>query len=255
MSSMSEPTAEYTSNPARLLLNLVGSVFVAAMGVIMLIGGLVTAFSGGSNAFPFAGLGLIYAVPGALWLIGTIRKRDLRVVVFPEGLSYTKGGKTDFIAWDDIETVWQTITRVQGTFTVRSCKIQLRDGTKIKFTNALRNVAGLITVVQREVTSRILDRARKTYLTGGTVSFGKFDISKAGISQGSRTLPWEQVSSVTVDKGVVTIKKEGRLLKWASATVAETPNFFVFAHLVGSQAPGSVDLALLAMSVLGSTAK
>jgi len=255
MSSMSEPTAEYTCNTARLLLNLVGSVFVAAMGVIMLIGALVTASSGGGNAILFAGLGLIYAVPGALWFIGTIRKRDLRVVVSPEGLSYTKAGKTDLIRWDDIAVVRQAITRVQHTFTVRSCNVQLRDGRKIRFNNALKNAKQLITTIQRAVTPRILARARQDYNAGQAVPFGKLSISRAGISKGKKTLPWDQVERVTVDKGTITVKKQGSLFKWASATVAETPNFFVFAHLVGTEAPGSTDLALLAMSVLGSTAK
>jgi len=252
MSSTSAPIAEHTRNTVKHALSLVASVFVTAIGLLMIVGSIVAALSGDRQAILFFGLGLVYAGPGAFWFISTMRKRDLRVAVFPEGLSYTKGGKTDFIAWDDVETVWQTITRVQDTFTVRSCKMQLRDGTKIRFTNALRNVAGLITTVQREATSRILGRARKAYLAGETVSFGKFGISKAGISQGSKTLPWEQVSGVTVDKGVVTIKKEGRLLKWASVNVSEMPNFFVFAHMVGSAAPGSTDLVLLAMSILGS---
>ncbi len=255
MSSTSAPIAEHTRNTVKHLLSLVASVFVTAIGLLMIVGSIVAALSGDRQAILFFGLGLVYAGPGAFWFISTMRKRDLRVAVFPEGFSYTKGGKTEFIAWDDVETVWQAITQVQGTFTVRSCKIQLRDGRKIRFTNALRNVAELITTVQREATSRILGRARKAYLAGETISFGKFGISKAGISQGSRTLPWEQVSGVTVDRGVVTIKKEGRLLKWASARVSEMSNFFVFAHMAGSAASGSTDLALLVMSIQESVQK
>ncbi len=255
MSSMSAPTAEYKRNSARLFLNLMASVFVVAIGGIMSVGGLVTALSGGNNALLFAGIGLVYAVPGALWLVGTIRKRDLRVAVSPEGFSYTKAGRTDFIHWDDIAVVRQAITRVQHSFTVRSCKVQLHDGRRITFNNALYNVGQLINTVQQEVTPRILARARQDYEAGQAVPFGKLSISQAGISKGGKTLPWNQVERVTVDKGTITVKKRGRLLKWASVTVAEMPNFFVFAHLVGSQAPGSSDLALLAMSVLGSTAQ
>jgi hypothetical protein len=57
---------------------------------------------------------------------------------------------------------------------------------------------------------------------------------------------------VTVDKGVITVRKQGSLLKWASVPVAEMPNFFVFASLVGTKASDSSDLVLLAMSVLAA---
>ena len=198
-------------------------------------------------------VGLIYVLPGGLWFIRTVRKRDLRVLVLPDGLSYTRRGRTEIIRWDEVAAVWQAITRVQHTFTVRSCKVQLDDGRKYTFNNALRNVTQLIATIQQQVTPRILARASDAYAAGETVPFGKLGVSKAGISRGNRTLPWDQVKRVTVDKGVITVRKQGSLLKWTSVRVAETPNFFVFASLVGSRASNSTDLALLAMSVLASS--
>jgi hypothetical protein len=245
------PTAEYTRDGVRQALNLVGSVFVISIGVMTMFGGLATALSGGSDAFLFIGLALVYVVPGLWWFISTLRKRGLRVLVFPEGLTYTRRGQTEVIRWDDVASVWQAITRVQHTFTVRKCTIHLQDGSKHTFNNAIRNVEQLINTIQQQATPRILERVDEAYNAGQTVPFGKLSISQAGISRGGKTLPWDQVKRVTVDKGVITIRKQGSLLKWASVNVAETPNFFAFASMVGAKAPGSVDLALLGLSMLG----
>jgi len=246
------PTAEYTRNIIRQALSLVVSAILTIMGVATILHALSAALSGGSDALLFSGLGLVYALPGALWFISTIRKRGLRVLVFPEGLFLTKGGKTEIIRWDDVEVVRQTIRKSQYTFTVHSCTVQLHDGSKYTFNNALRNVDQLISTIQQESTHRILSRVSEAYDAGQTIPFGKLSVSKAGISKGNNTLPWDQVKGVTVNNGVVTIKKQASLFKWASVTVAETPNFYVFAYVVGSAAPGSMDLVLLATSVMGS---
>jgi hypothetical protein len=245
------PTAEYTRNGVRQALNLVGSVFVISIGAMTMFGGLATALSGGGDAFLFIGLAVVYVLPGLWWFISTLRKRGLRVLVFPEGLAYTRRGKTDVIHWDDVATVLQAITRMQHTFTVRKCTVQLQDGSKYTFNNTLRNVEQLINTIQQQITPRILERVDEAYEAGQAVPFGKLSISQAGISKGSKTLPWDQVKRVTVDKGVITIRKQGGLLKWASVNVAETPNFFAFASMVGAEAPESVDLALLGLSMLG----
>lgn len=245
------PTAEYTLSASRQVLNLLASLVVTMIGMGTMGGGLSAGLSGSGDVFLFIGLALVYVVPGLWWFISTLRKRGLRVLVFPDGLTYTRHGKTDVIRWDDVATVLQAITRVQYTFTVRKCTVQLQDGNKYTFNNALRNVEQLINTIQQQITPRILERVDEAYEAGQTVPFGKLSISRAGISQGNKTLPWDQVKRVTVDKGVITIRKQGGLLKWASVNVAETPNFFAFASMVGAEAPGSIDLALLGLSMLG----
>jgi hypothetical protein len=249
-SDLGAPIAEYTRNSGKHALSVLISALLIIAGVAMALGGFFSSDSPSGSRFLFLSLGLVYALPGTLWFVSTVRKRDLHVRVFPEGFSYTKGGKTELVRWDEVETVRQAITRVQHTFTVRSCTLQLKDGSKYTFNNALRNVGELIHTTQREVTPRLLSRLNEQYRAGQVVRFGKLAISEAGISHGRKTLPWDQVGSASVSKGVVTIRKRGRLLKWASIDVAQIPNFFVFAHMVGTRAPESGDLTLLAMSVL-----
>jgi hypothetical protein len=244
------PTAEYTCNVARQVLHGIVSVIVTLVGLGTMMSGISAGLSGAGDVLLFLGLGVVYVLPGGLWFISTLRKRGLRVLVLPDGLSYTRHGRTEIVRWDEVADVWQAISKIQYTFTVRSCKVRLEDGRKYTFNSALRNVAGLIATIQQEVTPRILARASDAYDAGETIPFGKLGVSKAGISRGKRTLPWDQVKRVTVDKGVITVRKQGGLLKWTSVHVAETPNFFVFASLVGSKASDSSDLALLAMSVL-----
>ena len=246
------PIAEYARNGGRQALNYVLSSILVIVGVAMLFGGLSSSLSGSGADATFFALGLLYALPGGWWFISTLRKRDLRVLVFPEGLSYTRSGKTIAIRWDDVEAVWQAVRKVQYTFTVHTCTLRLRDGTRYTFNNALRQADRLIQTIQQQVTPRILARAQEAYDAGQTVPFGKLSVSQAGIYRGSALLPWDQVGSIKVNEGIVTIKKQGSLFKWTSVPVAEIPSFFAFASLAGGTAPDSGDLILLAMSVLGA---
>lgn len=246
------PTAEYTRSAGRQALNYVLSSILVIGGVAMLLGGLASSLSGSGADAPFIVLGLLWALPGGWWFISALRKRDLRILVFPEGLSYTRSGKTAVIRWDDVEAVWQAVRKVQYTFTVHTCTLRLKDGSRYTFNNALRQVDRLIQTIQQRVTPRILARAREACDAGQTVPFGKLSVSQAGIYRGSALLPWDQVGSIRVNEGIATVKKEGSLFKWTSVPVAEIPNFFAFAALAGGLALGSSDLTLLATSVLGA---
>ena len=99
---------------------------------------------------------------------------------------------------------------------------------------SFNNAKELDIAIQMGVTQHILPRVEQAYEAGERVAFGSLALSKAGISQGGRTLPWDEPGGVMLEQGVVTIKKQGVLFnKWASLEVRQIPNFFVFAYLAG----------------------
>jgi hypothetical protein len=77
-----------------------------------------------------------------------------------------------------------------------------------------------------------LPRAIAAYQSGATQTFGKFSVSHAGISNGKETLPWNEVKSVLFSNGFVFVMKEGKMLRWAAARIAKTPNIYVLSALV-----------------------
>lgn len=253
------PTAEYTPRHriGCLVLSLIAgilfSVFVAAVGIFLITGAVQ--WSSGANRYFFVAIGLMVILIGVWLFVRAIRKRALgkRVLVFSEGLAYTQHGKTDIIRWDDVAAVWQNVIRHfyrqpwqtthRYTGTTHVYTIKLNDGRKYTFDDALSNVGELGSTIQQESLHHILPRLRQVYEAGQTIPFGALSISKAGISRGYNTLPWDQVKEVEIYEGFLNVysTKEQTITDliftkgkgtWASVAVAKTPNAFVFKALV-----------------------
>jgi hypothetical protein len=251
--------AEYT--PRRkagwLILGLIAGVLfgtlVAGVGIFLIVGAWV--WRSGADRFFFVVFGLAVGLFGVWLVMRAIRKRHLgkRVLVYDGGLAYTRQGKTDIIRWEDITAVWQNVvshyfkqawqTEYHYTGTIHKYTIQLNDGSKYAFDDVLGNVEELGGVIRQETLDRMLPRLRQAYEAGQAASFGQLSISKAGISKGYMTLPWEQVKNVDIYEGFVNIysKKEPSIAKlilskgkgdWAAVAVAKVPNAWVFKAMV-----------------------
>jgi len=177
--------------------------------------------------------GLVFIGIGVWWYVSNKRQRDLRVLVFPQGLSYTNRGQTEIIRWDEVDTVWQDITRNTDTgVTTHVYTVERSDGARFTFKDTLVDVGELGHTIQQESTRCILPRVIEAYNAGETIPFGKISISKDGITKGKETLPWDQIEGVRLSQGVISIEKEGKWLKWSSFRASETPNIFVLAAVV-----------------------
>lgn len=254
------PIAEYT--PFRgtgclissLIVGILFSVFVTAVGIFIVSGYW---WSGVSSSFSTV-VGLMVVLLG-VWLVArAIRKRNLgrRVLVFPEGLAYIQQGKTHIIRWENIAAVWQNVvshysrqawqSTARYTGTIHSYTVELDDGRKYTFNDALGDVGELGRTIQQETSHYMLPRLRQAYEAGQTIPFGALGVSQAGISKGYKgysVLPWDQVGIVGIYEGFLNvysteeqtitslILSKGKKA-WASVAVAKTPNVFVFKAMV-----------------------
>lgn len=179
---------------------------------------------------------LLLALP---FLLVWYRGLKTRVCVFDQGFTYTKGGKTRTIRWDEIEKVWQYGLRYHIYFipiaTIHVYTIQTRDGTRLKLGSGVGKVKHLGEYIQAQVMNIMLPRAIETYNSGGTLEFGRLNLSQAGISNGKEVIAWNQIKNVKVWRGRLRIEKVGKLqwLGWANTiAVARVPNFWLFTTLV-----------------------
>ncbi len=229
--ALGTPTAEHLPSAARQRGNRISGIVLIVIGLGgVLVGILLSTATDDSFMLCFSAAGLIGALLGVLLLVAS-RRQDQRVLVFPEGLSYTKRGKTNIIRWDDVASFSYNVTRQRRAGTTHVYTVRLTDERKYVFSDALANIVGLGNTIREETTRRILPRVLEAYNADETISFGKLSISKAGITKGKQTLPWDQVKGVKVERGFVSIQKEGKRPRWASVGVAETPNVFVFLAL------------------------
>lgn len=207
---------------------------------IMLVGGVVLFFVVQSQPdAPFWGAYLAFgfcALVGLAIVGSFLINLRLRVYVWASGFIRAKGHQLYVRRWDHISSIRQNITRhyTNGVYTGTTHVYTLlaTDGTSVTFREPLGDIDHLGTTLVREITRVQLPKAIAAYNAGERLQFGGITVSKEGIGNGKETLPWSQVKDIQVNKGYVSVKKEGKWLNWSSAPVAAIPNFFVFLPLV-----------------------
>lgn len=240
---MGNPSAAYK------IANFWSWAFAVIFGLVGLLACAITAFAGVSTVTDSSNQegailsGVCFGVIalGLLGLAGwqgyaAVQKRSRRVVVLDSGLVRVNGKKSDVIRWDDVATVFQAITNIRRygmtVSTTYAYTVYLKNNTKFLFNNSVNNISALGETIQNEVTKRLLPQYLQTYNSGGSVTFGKFTLSQAGISNGWETIPWDQVDAVNINNGFISVRKQGKWLNWAGQSAANTPNLFIFLNMV-----------------------
>ena len=191
------------------------------------------------NNAPFViGVGVALLLVALYCLFYPIIYRSWHVYVGSEGFAFSRGSKLDAFRWDQIESMWQRVTRryVNGIYTGTQHKYTIRglDGRQIVLNDRITNVGRLGNVISEMVTRVRLPEAIAAFQAGRTVAFGPLSVSMQGVSNSKELISWDQIKDFRVNNGMVTVKKEGKWLSWSSVRVASIPNFFVFLALVNA---------------------
>lgn len=224
------PLAQYKSGVARIILAIVGLVFVAF--AVFAVGATL-----GDTSSLVVGViaGLIFGGMGLYCLWSFIASRGTRVGVFADGFTYTRAGKTASARWSEVAAITQRIVRSRyygiPIWTSYRYDLTLANGQRVRFDTMIGKVAKLGETAQAQIANALLPRAIETYRQGLALPFGKFSVSQAGIANGNETLPWTELESMTFQNGRLIIKKRGKRLSWASAPVYQIPNVYVLRSL------------------------
>jgi len=211
-------------------------VIILVIGLVITCGALVMYFTVGVPQILAIGAPITALVGGIITVQGFLQ-RGRKAVVFADAVAEIKSGKANIIRWDDVVSVWQSITVTKMYGVVETGRryfytVQAKDGRRLVFGNAYKNVEALGKAIQQAVTTRLMPRYLETYNSGGTVKFGSLTLSKAGLSNGKETIPWNQVEQVTINRGTITVRRAGKWLGWTSQTAAGTPNLFIFLTMI-----------------------
>ena len=184
--------------------------------------------------------------------------RSLRVFVFSWGVSWIDGAEEISAGWHEVTHVWRAITRHYAngspTYTDYRYTLRLADGRYRSFRGALparrarasgavrlRPTPGVTTRVTIEQLGRLLEtgvtraqlpEAIDRFNAGQAVAFGPLALSVGGIAAGGQSLPWSEIEGVQIRKGVVSVRKSGKLRAWKRAQVSQIPNYPLFDALV-----------------------
>lgn len=181
-------------------------------------------------------LSLFFVGIAVYYLLYPVIYRSVRVYVCAGGFIFKKGNAVDIFRWEQIEAMWRAVTKhyTNGIYTGTTHKYTVRrkDGKQVIFNDRFVNVEALGDTISRAITNYLWPQVIEAYNAGKAITFGPLSISLQGVSNGRELLPWNQIKEMGVNRGVVTVRREGKWLNWSSVMAAKVPNIFVFMALV-----------------------
>jgi hypothetical protein len=227
------PLGEYRGGFARIMYGI-GALIMFVLAAVIIAAGATSSDIGGTIALIL--VGVLFVAAGVYLVYRVLAALGTRIQLFEGGFSVTQRGKTTTGAWNDVSQITQQIIRQTyygiPIWTSFTYKLQLNNGEKLRFTETIGKVREMGETMQRQITQALTPRALQALQSGASLPFGKLSVNPMGISNGNETLPWNQISNVQAVSGAIVISKAGKKLRWASASIARTPNAYVLLSLI-----------------------
>jgi len=158
------------------------------------------------------------------------------VAVFDRGLVVARWEDVRQIPWEEVTAVWQSITKhyTNGIYTGTTHKytVQLTDDTKYKLDDKYKDIEPLGKAIQTNVTNALYPKYVAALKAGSRLEFGPLALDYNKLYSGKKELAWDDVKSVRIQGGYISVKKEKGWIRWAGASVPQIPNFFIFYALM-----------------------
>lgn len=180
-----------------------------------------------------AGFGVL---GGAAWLFDIWRNWKLTAALFDKGFALQNNQGLHTIPWSDVKAVWQSITKHYRngiyTGTTHVYTIQTNTDQKFVLNDQLKKVEDLGSAIQKNVSEALWPQYVNALQNGQRVTFGPLALDAQGLYSGNKALTWAEIKAIKIHQGTISVKKEKGWFSWATVTVPQVPNFFVFWSLV-----------------------
>ena len=180
--------------------------------------------------------GLVLTALGVWSYIRAERRTHRRVQVYEHGLVDLERGETRAFPWASVAEVHQAIVtqrdrRTHVALTTHTYTVTDDSGRAATFDDTIEHVQALGEAIQRAVSERLLAEALRALDQGETVAFGRLAVSRNGVSDGERSLPWSGVESIALERGYVTVTASVDQRNWVTVPAQEIPNVYVLLGL------------------------
>jgi hypothetical protein len=180
----------------------------------------------------FAGGALLI---GALVVYNAWRNWPLQAALYENGFAHYDRKGLQQVRWEQIEAVWQRVTKhyTNGVYTgtTHSYTVQAQNGVKLVLDDKLAKVEDLGNAIQAGAAKALWPKYVAALQAGQRLTFGPL-VLDANACPPQQSAQWKDIKAIK-SRGVISVKKEGGWLNWASATVPQIPNFYIFYELVG----------------------
>jgi hypothetical protein len=181
-------------------------------------------------------IGLVCLGIGGWSLVNAWKNWGSRAAVFDRGLAVARWEDVRQIPWEEITEVWQDITKhyTNGIYTGTTHKysIRLADDSKYSWDDKYKDIETLGRVIQSKVTNMLYPKYAAALKAGSRLEFGPLALDYNKLYSGKRELNWDDVKSVKIQGGYLSVKKEKGWFRWVGASVPQIPNFFILYALL-----------------------
>lgn len=163
------------------------------------------------------------------------------VAVFERGFAFARGGEVRSVPWDEVTAVWQSVTKhyTNGIYTGTShlYTVQLADDTRYKLNDKFKDIEALGSAVQKNVTQALYPKYVAALKAGSRLEFGPLALDYNKLYAGKKELAWDEVKSIRIRGGAVSVKKDKGWFQWTNSRVPQIPNFYILYALLKNFAP------------------
>jgi hypothetical protein len=156
--------------------------------------------------------------------------------VFERGFAFARAGEARSIPWGDVASVWQSVTKhyTNGIYTGTRhlYTVRLNDDTTYKLNDKFKDIEALGSAVQKNVTQALYPKFAAALKAGSRIEFGPLAMDYNNLYAGKKEISWNEVQSIRVRGGAVSVKKDKGWFAWTNSSVPQIPNFFVFYALL-----------------------
>lgn len=243
--------AAYQGRLSRMILGvLFGGLFIL-LGGALLATTISIAVETGTPDVTGIVIPLILMALGGFIVWRSILHRQHHVQVFEQGLVDQKGKKSKVVCWDDVVRIRFNNPSASNRTAAyllfgsigwmlaggsKEVRIEMTDGTKLKYGEGLTDLEGLGRTVQSRVAEALKPRYMERIDIGETIEFGGLKFSSSNIMRGNKALPWHQVERVQINEGKneLQVVEKGKRRNWATLNINRTFNGYL-AYVLASE--------------------
>ena len=228
MAGLDRPIAEYTMGTKRKVLTGVLTILLSVVLALSLLLALQADSLGDAcPGYGLAGLALLILVFGISLLID----REVRFLVFAEGVARLKRKQIDVFRWDAVRSVKQRIWWNAGGQVRHRYTIEREDGANFTLNDRVPFVDDLMTELEKARQEFELPRQLRAYQSALPLSFGTLTLDTRGLRYGETTIPIPEIGGARIDwtqkKALFKVRRRGRWQALPEVDVGDTPNLTI----------------------------
>jgi hypothetical protein len=178
-------------------------------------------------------IGIIWVIVGCWTIFAPFFNSRLTVYAYSEGLLVVNRN-IEVLPWSSMERIWRLHRSSSKKPDQVTYVIRRSDERLFEFGPQLSMIAILGSLIEREITQRLLPRAITAYTRGETVLFDAIALDGRGIllRDGRKTLPWPDLAKLTINEESLEWFKRDEAQPWAVIPLDMVPNVEILRNLV-----------------------